>query len=128
VDETLRYPGIPFSDQDSYVTFSVETVPPTIRRVDGQGALVVAAVYMAKGTHIFSHVHRIAQFGLEQDLDESTLLCAYREHLQHPLYFPWIAVNHGETNSASSFLEYLFYIIPNKRAFVDFPPTRTAKD
>jgi hypothetical protein len=62
VDESLRHHGIPFGHQDRRVAGCIEAVSPTVCRVDRQGTLMIAAVDMAIGSHVFAHVHWIAQF------------------------------------------------------------------
>ena len=74
--------------------------------VDRQRALMVAAVKVAVGTHIFPHCDGVAQVGLEKDLDGFALLGEDLHHLFLPLFkLPVTAFPFSQQN-----LERLFYI------------------
>jgi hypothetical protein len=74
--------------------------------VDRQRALMVTAVKVAVGTHIFPHRDGVAQFGLEEDLNGFALLGENLHRLGLPLFkLPVTAFPFSQQN-----LERLFYI------------------
>jgi hypothetical protein len=87
-------------------------MPPAGGFVDRQRALMVAAVKVAVGTHVFPHRDGVAQFGLEKDLNGFALLGEDLHHLGLPLFklsvtaFPFSQQN----------LEHLFYIFYERNA------------
>ena len=60
---------------------------PACLLVDGERALVIAAMDVTICSNIFSHIERIAQLRLEDDLDLPALAGDDRYHLKNILHF-----------------------------------------
>ena len=71
---------VPLSDQDRCFAGGIEAVSPARCFVDGEGTLVIAAVKMAVGPHMFAHIEWIAQFRLQNDLNRLPPLCGDGQH------------------------------------------------
>jgi hypothetical protein len=78
--------------------------------VDRQRALMVTAVKVAVGTHVYPHRDGVAQFGLEEDLNGFALLGENLHRLDLPLFMlPVSAFPFSQQN-----LEHVFYIYSTK--------------
>ena len=85
-------------------------MPPAGGFVDRQRALMVTAVKVAVGTHVFPHRDGVAQFGLEEDLNGFALLGENLHRLGLPLFkLPVTAFPFSQQN-----LEHVFYIYSTK--------------
>lgn len=78
--EAVRQRRVPLGDQDCCIAGSIEAVSPTRGFIDGERALVIAAVEMAVCSHMRASIERVAQFGLQDDRNRLALLCGDGQH------------------------------------------------
>ena len=77
LDELSCQLEIPIGDQHGGITGSIEAVPPAAGFVDGKRTLVVAAMQMTLGSHMFTRIVGVIQFRLQKDLNLLALLGFY---------------------------------------------------
>jgi hypothetical protein len=83
--EALCCFGIPFDDEHSSGAGGIETVAPATGPVNGQRALMVAAVNVAVGAHVFTALDGVAQFRLPGQFDAPAPSGVDGEHLTLPI-------------------------------------------
>ena len=72
--------------------------------VDRERALVIAAMDVTICPDILSHIERIAQLRLEDDLDLPALSCYYRDHLR--IFSAYLALPGSSTLLAASIIKW----------------------
>src|SRR6266496_2434940 len=90
VQESSCYSRVPFRDKHCCLAGCIEAVPPTSRALNGERALVVAAVNVTISTDILTIRPRVAQFRLRKDSNILPMMGCDRLHKRF-LFLPHVA-------------------------------------
>src|SRR6266487_585793 len=89
VQESSRYSRVPFRDKHRCLAGCIEAVSPTSRALNGERALMIAAVNVTINTDKLTIRPRVAQFRLRKDSNILPMMGCDRLHKRF-LFTPYI--------------------------------------